>query len=277
MLRDFADERELRIALYDLTSRVAHTDTVLLLVGEYTPEEWRSGIEFSLADGIIQLDYQAREPVDRRSLRVTKVRGVESAARQAYLPDRPWRHRGLPAHRNPHPGQVRRRPAGLAHRNPRPGRADGRRDEGHRRHPRHGTLRRRQDHLRAALDRPGLEQGQQCLYVTFQDTPRQLTAMAASFGWDLEAARAAGRLAISYVPMGDLDLDVLANAVRAELAEHTVSRVVHRQPGRTGFRRPRIGTFPRFHAQPARAHPRGRQLIAASPARLRAADMPPGR
>ena len=89
MLRDFADERELRIALYDLTSRVAHTDTVLLLLGEYTPEELTSGTEFSLADGIIQLENEAREPVDRRSLRVTKARGHKTAARQAYLPYRP--------------------------------------------------------------------------------------------------------------------------------------------------------------------------------------------
>jgi len=32
-LRDFAGERELRMALYDLTSRLAHTDAALLLVG----------------------------------------------------------------------------------------------------------------------------------------------------------------------------------------------------------------------------------------------------
>jgi KaiC/GvpD/RAD55 family RecA-like ATPase len=77
MLRDFADERELRGALYDLTGNFAETGAVLLLllVGEYTPEELESGIEFSLADGIIQLEYQVREPVDRRSLRVAKMRG----------------------------------------------------------------------------------------------------------------------------------------------------------------------------------------------------------
>jgi circadian clock protein KaiC len=41
MLRDFADERGLRTALYDLTGRISQTGTVLLLVGEYTPEEHR--------------------------------------------------------------------------------------------------------------------------------------------------------------------------------------------------------------------------------------------
>ncbi len=46
-----------------------------------------------------------------------------------------------------------------------------------------------------------LEQGQRCLYVTFQDTADQLAGMAS-------------------------DLDVLAGAVRANLAEHQVSRIV---------------------------------------------------
>jgi len=83
MLRDFGTERELRHALYDLTGRVADSGTVLLMLGEYTPEELQSGIEFSLADAIIQLEYQHREPVDRRSRRVTKSRGASQ---------RPGRH-----------------------------------------------------------------------------------------------------------------------------------------------------------------------------------------
>ena len=50
--------------------------------------------------------------------------------------------------------------------------------------------------------------------------------MAAGFGWDVQAAHASGQLVISHVLMGDLDLDVLAGAVRAVLAEHQVSRIV---------------------------------------------------
>ena len=80
MLGDFADDRELRMALYDLTSRIGHTDTLLLLVGEYTPDELASDVVFSLADGIVQLEYQAREPVDLRSLRATKMRGIGQLA-----------------------------------------------------------------------------------------------------------------------------------------------------------------------------------------------------
>ena len=75
MLGDFIDKRELRRKLYDLTGRFARSGAVLLLVGEYTPEELRSEVVFSLADGIIQLEYEAREPIDRRWLRVIKMRG----------------------------------------------------------------------------------------------------------------------------------------------------------------------------------------------------------
>jgi circadian clock protein KaiC len=72
----------------------------------------------------------------------------------------------------------------------------------------------------------GLISGERCLYITFQDTADQLVEMAAGFGWNLHAARADGQLAISHVPMGGLDLDVLASVVRQELAARQVSRVV---------------------------------------------------
>ncbi|MGX6605352.1 RAD55 family ATPase [Micromonosporaceae bacterium Da 78-11] len=42
-LRDFTEDRELRMVFYDLISRLAHTDSALLLLGEYTPDEMASG------------------------------------------------------------------------------------------------------------------------------------------------------------------------------------------------------------------------------------------
>jgi circadian clock protein KaiC len=225
MLRDFASERELRGALYDLTGRVADTGTVLLMLGEYTPEELESGTEFSLADAIIQLEYQSREPVDRRSVRVTKVRGTSQ---------RPGRHtfqigpHGVEVYPRietllPHrleavSGRARTGIPGL----------DDLMDGG----PKAGDA--------TVVTGPSgsgksifalrwlataVEQGARCLYVTFQDTPDELVAMATTFGWDLGAARAAGRLTILYVPMGNLDLDVLASAIRAELEAQPVGRV----------------------------------------------------
>jgi circadian clock protein KaiC len=72
----------------------------------------------------------------------------------------------------------------------------------------------------------GLAQGERCLYVTFQDTSDQLIKMAAGFGWDLEAARAGGQLVVRHVPLGELDLDMLATRIREDLAGSPVHRVV---------------------------------------------------
>ncbi len=74
-LRDFVDPVALRKVIYDLSRKVAHTRSAILLLGEYSPEELGSSPEFSLADGIVELAYEAREPVDRRWLRMRKLRG----------------------------------------------------------------------------------------------------------------------------------------------------------------------------------------------------------
>jgi circadian clock protein KaiC len=246
MLRDFADERELRSALYNLTSRIAHTDTVLLLVGEYTPQELAGGIEFSLADGIIYLEYQPREPVDRRSLRVLKLRGSNQ---------RPGRHTFqitaagigvfprietlIPEPVEPATGRIATGIPGLDQlMNGGPKATDASLVTGP------SGVGKTIFGLRWTAY--ALEQGQRCLYVTFQDTPKQLTNMAGTFGWDIGAAQASGRLAISYVPMGDLDLDVLASAIRAELASHSVSRVVIDSLAELAFAARESERFPAF-------------------------------
>jgi circadian clock protein KaiC len=72
----------------------------------------------------------------------------------------------------------------------------------------------------------GLTRGERCLYITFQDTADQLVDMAGKFGWDFAAARDSDQLVISHVPVGDLDLDVLASVIRHHLADGTAVRVV---------------------------------------------------
>ncbi|MGD0065106.1 MAG: ATPase domain-containing protein [Streptosporangiaceae bacterium] len=225
MLSDFVDERELRGALYDLNASFAETDAVLLLVGEYTPQELGSGIEFSLADGIIQLEYQVREPIDRRSLRVVKMRGG------SHVPGRHTFQIGAggirvfprietlaPANVKPLSSQMRSGIAGLDELMP----------DGMRRGDATlvmGPSGVGKTTLGMGWIAQGLAEGEHCLFVTFQDTVDNLVDMGATFGWDLAGARASGHLVISYVSMGDLDLDVLADAVRTNLAEHPISRV----------------------------------------------------
>lgn len=226
MLRDFAGERELRTALYDLISRVAHTETVLLLLGEYTSEEMQGGVECSLADGIIQLAYQSREPVDRRWLRIVKMRGgSHREGRHALsigtggIDVFPRVETLLPTGMAAVSGRIPSGTPGLDELMG-GGMASG-----------DATLLLGPSGagktifaLRYVAE--GLERGERCLYVTFQDTADQLVGMATAFGWDFEAAHASGQLVISHVPMGNLDLDVLAFGVRTELNRHTVGRVV---------------------------------------------------
>ena len=246
MLRDFVGERELRGALYDLASRIAETDTVLILVGEYTPGELRSGIEFSLADGILQLEYEPREPVDRRWLRIVKMRGGRHLSGKHTFRIGPDGITVFPRIETLDALEVTavsgRIPSGI------PGL-----DELMSGGARQGDA--------SLLTGPsgvgktifglrwlgkGAEQGERCMYVTFQDTAEQLLSVAGAFGWDLRSAQAAGNVAISYVPMGDLDLDALATAVRAALSEHPVSRIVIDSLSELAFAAREADRFPAF-------------------------------
>jgi circadian clock protein KaiC len=225
MLRDFVSEHELRAALYDLTSRITHAGTVLLLLGEYTTEEIRTGPEFALADGIIQLTYEPREPLDRRWLRVVKMRGG---------PHREGKHTfhitsdgfdvfprletllsvdmpvftgrlasGIPGLDDLMGGGI---PGGDATLVMGP-----------------SGVGKTSFSLRYIAE--GLGRGERCHYITFQDTADQLVCSAKGFGWDFEVARRSGHLTISHIPMGTLDLDVLASLVGRHLAAGEVSRV----------------------------------------------------
>lgn len=226
MLGDFADERELRRALYDLTGRLSRAGTVLLLLGEYTPAELRSEVVFSLADGIIQLEYEAREPIDRRWLRVIKMRGrshrsgkhtfrIDPAGIEVF----PRIETLVPQVEAPLTGQV---PSGIPGLDELMGGGARQSDASLVTGP--SGVGKTIFGLRWLVQ--GMELEENSLFVTFQDTSAQLVSVAVGFDWDLAAYRDRGQLVISYVPMGDLDLDVLATSVRSEMAQHRISRIV---------------------------------------------------
>jgi circadian clock protein KaiC len=224
-LRDFADAHAVRRMFYDLSGRVAHTDTVLLFLGEYSAEEMEGDPEFSLADGIVQLAYVPHEPVDRRWLRVLKLRGshhldgkhsVEIGRTGLSL--FPRLESLTPAGAALGGGRVSSGIAGL----------DGMLGGGI---PTGdvtavlGPSGAGKTAVAIQFVAEGIEEGDRCLYVSFQENENQLLMKAASFGWDLAGARESGQLLLHHVPQGNLDLDVLGSAVRAGLADGSVRRV----------------------------------------------------
>lgn len=227
-LSDFVSEPQLRTAYYDLASRVAHTGTVLLLLGEYAPHEVENAAEFSLADGIVQLAYEAREPVDRRWLRVVKMRGGNHLVGKHTLRIDDGGFQIFPRIETLGPTKTATEAGG------------GRISSG---------IARLDDLMGGGIAAgeatvilgpsgagktifglsfiaEGLAERERCLYVSLQESPGQLAKKAALFGWDFAQARESRQLAIHHVPPGELDLDIIGAAIRQELSDGSIRRVV---------------------------------------------------
>jgi circadian clock protein KaiC len=71
----------------------------------------------------------------------------------------------------------------------------------------------------------GIERGERCLHVSFQETAEQVRDKAAAAGWDWSNV-SADQLAIHQIPPVELDLDEVGALVRRELARGDVKRVV---------------------------------------------------
>jgi circadian clock protein KaiC len=247
-LRDFVDEGALRKVLYDLAGKVAHSEAVVLFLGEYAPEEIEGSPEFSLADGIVQFAYEAREPIDRRWLRVRKLRGAHHLAGKhsfeigkAGITVYP-RLETVAIAPGDEPATGGRISSGIAKLDELMGGGPQGRDATAILGPSGSGKTIACLHFVVR----GLEQGERCLYVSFQETPSQLREKAASFGWNLAGACESGRLAIYHVPPGELDLDTIGAAVRAELADGTLRRVAIDSLGELVFASRETARFPAF-------------------------------
>ena len=228
-LRDFTDgDRSLRTSVYHLAARISHTDTTLILVGEYSSDELQSAPEFSLADGILELAYESHEPMDRRWLRVRKLRGSKHLTGKHPLHiDRAGITLFVRAETLENPKSAGAEPEGrlstgvseldqIMHGGP----------------PRGGSTLVLgpsgcgKTALALQFIANGLGVGERCLYITFQENPNQLISKADSFGWDLEQYLASGQLSIYHVGEGELDLDVVAAFVREKLSSGPLQRMV---------------------------------------------------
>jgi circadian clock protein KaiC len=224
-LRDFVDEAALRRVIYDLAGKVAHSDTVVLLLGEYSAEEIESSPEFSIADGLVQLAYVSHEPVDRRWLRVAKLRGAKHlggrhslSIDQSGMVVSPRLESLTPAAASGENGRIASGVPGLD-------RMVGGGLPAGDATAILGPSGSGKTAMALQYVAQGLAEGEHCLLVSFQEDGDQLVKKAASFGHDLAAARESGQLKIYCVPQGNLDLDVLGSAVRAATADGSVRRV----------------------------------------------------
>ena len=224
-LHDVVEPEALRRAIYDLASRVAHSDAVLILVGEYSLEDARSQPEFAVADGILQLQNEACGPIDRRWLRVLKLRGGETSNGQHSFQITPDGVELFPRLESTVPKRV-------ATATGRAGFGDERLDAAI-----GGGIPRGdatlllgpsgvgKTLLALSFLNAGLEQGERCLHLSFQESEPQVHEKAVSAGWDW-SKYSDDQLVIRQIPPVELDLDEVGAVVRAELARGDVRRVV---------------------------------------------------
>lgn len=215
-----------RKTVYDLASRVSHTNAILIFVGEYETGEIAAAPEFAVADGIIHLTNEPRGTIDTRTLRIVKMRGSD------YLS-------------GTHSFRIGRRGVEV--------------------YPRFESVRavrRERESGRAPFGVPGLDEmlgggipttsstliggpsgvgktvaavsfiahgleiGRRSLYVSLQGTAPQLIEKAEGFGVDLQAGIDAGMLKVLHFEPIELGLDAAGKTLRAEIETFQPDRAV---------------------------------------------------
>jgi circadian clock protein KaiC len=224
-LHDVVEPDEFRRAIYELASKVAYSHAVMILVGEYSAAETRSMPEFAVADGIIQLDNEARGPTDRRWLRVLKMRGAEIAAGQHSFRISSGGFEVFPRLETTLP---RRAPTLTTRASFAVEKLDDAIGGGI---PRGdstlliGPSGIGKTLLALRFIATGLEQGERCLHISFQESEHQIREKAAAAGMDW-TQHGDEQLVIRHIPPVEIDLDEVGALVRAELSGGDVERVV---------------------------------------------------
>jgi circadian clock protein KaiC len=221
-LHDVLAPDDFRRAIYELASKVAYSNAVLILVGEYAIAETRSEPEFAVADGILQLENDARGPVDRRWLRILKMRGAEVAAGQHSFK---ISGRGLevfPRLETMLPRQVptlnTRASFNVAKLDAAIGGGIPRGDSTHLIGP--SGVGKTLLALRFIV--AGLEQQERCLHISFQETEDQVREKVESAGWDWSDV-AERQLIIRHIPPVEMDLDEVGALIPMSLQTGTSS------------------------------------------------------
>lgn len=215
-----------RKAVYELASKVAHTEALLMLVGEYEMDDIKTAAEFAVADAILFLTNDMNTTADHRSIRVSKLRGSDYlGGRHTFRIGRngievfPRTEALLSPPRKESEGRISTGFPGL--------------DE-----MMHGGIPAGSVTLVAGPSgagktviglqflTEGLSRGERCLYVSFQESERQLLDKARHFGWGLADAAASGALTITHVQPVELGLDIVAAEIKRAASASGATRVV---------------------------------------------------
>lgn len=216
-----------RGAIFDLAAQLSILGCTSILVGEYTPLEIQTDPEFAIADGIINLRHATEGVQERRTLRVSKMRGVRYlGGEHSFVIN----ERGL---------QVFPRQESLTQA-PRYRATEERVSmgiEGLDRMMDGGPIRSSSTLLAGSAGTgktvltlhflaAGARQGERGLMVSFQENPEQLRLRAAQFGLDTQLGLDEGHTDVLFLSPVELNLDAAAAQIREVVEMHQVRRVV---------------------------------------------------
>jgi circadian clock protein KaiC len=228
-LHDLVPDRpSARVLVHDLATTLGAAGVTTLLVGEYLPDDTGTSAEFAIADGILQLSHESRELATVRECEVLKLRGAEFVTGRHFFDIGSAGLAFYPRVRGPQrlEGTVRadgiRVPTGLAGLDAllaggvpastttivQGGPGTGK------------TL------LGLHFLVEGAQRGEPGLLLTLEETPDQLRAVAANYGWDLPALESAGRLLLHYTSPVELSTDRFLTEARDHVRQVGARRLV---------------------------------------------------
>lgn len=214
--RVFASELMLRLSAWEVTS---------LFVGEYTEEDIRSEAEFAIADGIIYLYGTEEGGLQKRLLRIMKMRGTDYFAGEHVFEIGAG---GITLYPRMNPRIIgeyavshERTPSAIGGLTEMLG----------------GGMFGATSTLIVGVSGAGKtltalsflveagRAGKRCLYVSFEESALQITRNSEAFGWDVAALAESGLLHFVHVSPSELDIDIHANAIK-ETAVNVGAEVV---------------------------------------------------
>jgi circadian clock protein KaiC len=217
-----------RAFVYDLAVGMTAWGATTLLIGEYTPADISDAPEFAIADGIVRLINERQELTMIRQFEVLKLRGANYVTGRHFFEISAdgflfyGRVRAPDIIDEPPFDLADRVATGVAGLDalllgglPRTsatiiegGTGTGKSLVG----------------LHFLLE--GVRRGETGILFTLEETPAQIRAIAKSFGWDLAALEAQGRLLIHYTSQVELFSDRFLDEIRRQIARVGARRVV---------------------------------------------------